>query len=279
MGGGGGGPARNHLHGAHRRRLQDGREMVSLRNDLLPLFGLSCVVSDCHSPRDHKAGITLGNKCAYDMNAKWKCTFPTAPDPMGDPTKPAPDDEALVAMIYKDLTDPAMTVNGGAAKRVVPGDPANSFFLLKLADQENSKGYACTNQDPSHESSPPPCGVAMPRTRPLLTARPARFNAVAYWIAQGAKNNARSIGQRGPCPSLPPARFETRGFEAPGFRTPRLIAKAFRSKGARALIGRLTGKVVAEADGSLVVDAAASDTKCVRRSARSGARPPAPTAG
>jgi hypothetical protein len=171
--------------------FKTGGEMMSFRNDLLPLFGLSCVVSDCHSPRDHKAGITLGNKCAFDANAKWKCTFPAAPDPSGDTSKPAPNDDATIALIYKDLLDPATTVIGAATKRVVPGDPANSFFLLKLANQQNAKGYTCMNQDPSHESNPPPCGVSMPQNQDLYcdgTYR-ARFNAVAYWIAQGAKNN------------------------------------------------------------------------------------------
>jgi hypothetical protein len=171
--------------------FKTGGDPISLRQDLLPMFGLSCVVSDCHAPKDHKAGLTLGNKCAYDMNAKWKCTFPPMPDPSGDPSKPAPDDEAMVAQIYKDLLDPAVTVNGGMVKRVAPGDPANSFFLLKLADQQNSKGYMCTNQDPSHESSPPPCGVSMPQNQEkyCTASYRARFNAIAYWIAQGAKNN------------------------------------------------------------------------------------------
>lgn len=171
--------------------FKTGGDMISLRQDLLPMFGLSCVVSDCHAPKDHKAGLNLGNKCVYDMNAKWKCTFPAMPDPSGDPSKPAPDDEALVNTIYGDLMAPAMTPNGGTVKRVVPGDPANSFFLLKLADQQNSKGYMCTNQDPSHESSPPPCGVSMPQNQDkyCTSSYRARFNAIAYWIAQGAKNN------------------------------------------------------------------------------------------
>jgi hypothetical protein len=171
--------------------FKTGGDMVSLRTDLLPMFGLSCVVSDCHSPHDHKAGLNLGNKCAYDANAKWKCTFPAAPDPSGDTSKPAPDDEALVQMIYSDLIGTASTVTTGNVKRVVPGDPANSFFLLKLADQQNSKMYTCMNQDPSHESNPPPCGVSMPQNQDMYcgAANRERFNAFAYWIAQGAKNN------------------------------------------------------------------------------------------
>jgi hypothetical protein len=167
-----------------------GMAPVSFKTDILPMFGLSCVTSDCHSPRDHKAGLNLGNKCAYDANAKWKCTFPAAPVDPNDSTKPAPDDP-IIMDIYNSVMGVAMTVNGGTVKRVVAGDPGNSFLLLKLADQQNSKGYMCTNADPSHESSPPPCGVAMPQNQELYcqgTYRP-RFDAIAAWIAQGAMNN------------------------------------------------------------------------------------------
>jgi hypothetical protein len=76
-------------------------------------------------------------------------------------------------------------------KRVVPGDPANSFLMLKLADQQNSKGYTCMNTDPSHETNPGPCGVSMPQNQDPYcggTYRP-RFDAIAAWIAQGAPNN------------------------------------------------------------------------------------------
>jgi hypothetical protein len=155
------------------------------------MFGLSCVVSDCHSPRDQKAGLNLGNKCAYDANAKWKCTFPEFPDPSGDTSKPQPDDEATIAAIYASLLAPAFTVNGGLVKRVVPGDPANSFLVLSLADKQNTRGYSCTNQDPSHESNPPPCGTFMPQNQDLFCdgAYQPRFDAVVRWIAQGARNN------------------------------------------------------------------------------------------
>jgi hypothetical protein len=162
---------------------------VSLKDDLLPMFGLSCVTSDCHAPKDHKAGLNLGNKCGFDANAKWKCTFPTQPDP--DPSKPQPDDAMTVMDIYTSLTGDAETVKSPTVKRVAPGDPANSFLILKLADQQNSKNYTCENQDPSHESSPPACGVSMPQNGDLYclgTAR-AKFDAIAEWIAQGAKNN------------------------------------------------------------------------------------------
>lgn len=162
---------------------------VSLKDDLLPMFGLSCVTSDCHAPKDKKAGLNLGNKCAFDANAKWKCTFPAMADP--DPTKPQPDDDMTVMDIYTSLMGDSETVQSPTVKRVAPGDPGNSFLILKLADQQNSKNYTCDNQDPSHESSPPACGVSMPQNGDLYCqgSSRAKFDAIAEWIAQGAKNN------------------------------------------------------------------------------------------
>jgi len=162
---------------------------MSFRNDILPIFGLSCVTSDCHAPQDARAGLNLGYKCSYDANAKWKCTFPAESNP--DPTVPQADNDATIAAVYANLLAPARTVAGGIVDRVKASDPANSFLVLKLADQQNSRGYACFNQDPSHESNPLPCGVSMPQgTDPLCsgTSR-ARFDAVVAWIAQGAPNN------------------------------------------------------------------------------------------
>jgi hypothetical protein len=166
---------------------------VSFKTDLLPMFGLACVQGDCHGAYENapRAGLNLGYKCTFDTNAKWKCTFPTAPDPSGDMTKPAPDDPIL-ATIYASVTGVAATVTDGSVKRVVPGDPANSFLMLKLADQQNSMGYTCMNQDPSHETPPAPkCGVSMPQSQELYCqgAYRPRFDAIATWIAQGAPNN------------------------------------------------------------------------------------------
>ena len=166
-------------------------ETISFRNDVLPMLGLSCVAADCHGAYETapRAGLNLGNKCVYDMNAKWKCTFPNAADPL-DPTKPAPD-LPIANQIYASMMEPATTVVSPRVRRIVPGDPANSYLMLTLADQQNTRGYTCENQDPSHESNPPPCGVSMPQNQDLYcqgTYRP-RFDAIARWIAEGAPNN------------------------------------------------------------------------------------------
>jgi hypothetical protein len=167
-----------------------GGPAISFRNDILPIFGLSCTVSDCHSPTDHKAGLNLGYKCAYDANAKWKCTFPVVSNP--DPVQAQPDDAQTVAAIYASLLAPSATVTGPLlVQRVKPGDPANSFLVLSLADKQNMRGYSCVNQDVSHESLPPACGVSMPQNQATFcdgTLQP-RFDAVVRWIAQGALNN------------------------------------------------------------------------------------------
>jgi hypothetical protein len=167
---------------------------VSFTTDLLPMFGLSCVTSDCHNSADNapRAMLKLGHKCAYDMNAKWKCTFPAAPaDPNDLAGMPAPDDMATATAIYQNLVmAPATTVNGGTVMRVKPGDPNNSFLMLKLAGMENARGFMCTNQDPSHGSGAP-CGDSMPLGADKWCdgSTRAKFDAIGQWIANGAPMN------------------------------------------------------------------------------------------
>ena len=45
---------------------------VSFKNDVMPAFGLSCVVSDCHNSGDTnpRAGLPLGPKCGFDAATK-----------------------------------------------------------------------------------------------------------------------------------------------------------------------------------------------------------------
>ncbi|HEX4340181.1 MAG TPA: hypothetical protein VH062_29940 [Polyangiaceae bacterium] len=168
-------------------------DTVSFKNDILPMFGLSCTPSGCHRPDQHEAGLNLGVRCDFDATAKWKCTFPATDT--ADPTdfsKSHPLTDTLVADVYASVTAKSTTITDGSVKRVVAGDPANSFLLLKLADQQSSKGYTCTNQDPSHEDNPAPaCGVSMPQNQALYCEGTDRtkFDAIARWIQQGAMNN------------------------------------------------------------------------------------------
>jgi hypothetical protein len=162
-------------------------DMISFRTDVIPIVGFGCTATSCHNPDKHEAGLNLGWHCNFDMAAKWSCTFPAAPDPNSSTTKP--NDDATIAAVYASLMAPSTTVNGGTVPRVKPGDPANSFLVLKLADQQGMKGYACTNQDPSASSQP--CGVSMPLSGEpycMGTSR-KRFDAIARWVAEGAPNN------------------------------------------------------------------------------------------
>ena len=168
---------------------------ISFTTDILPMFGLSCVTSDCHNSSDGmnvRAGLQLGHKCAYDATAKWKCTFPAAPaDPTDLVSQPAPDDTATAMAVYQSLMGQSETVQGAGMARVKPGDPYNSFLMLKLADQENARNLTCMNTDSSHESNPGPCGVSMPQNGDRWcegSSRP-KLDAIGQWIANGAPMN------------------------------------------------------------------------------------------
>jgi hypothetical protein len=164
-----------------------GGDAVSFKDDVLPIVGFACTASSCHNPDTHKAGLNLGWHCNYKPSVKWTCEFPAVPDPDNQTTKP--DDAATIAAVYASLTMPATTVNGGTVMRVAPGDPENSFLVVKLANLQNMKGYMCTNQDPAASSEP--CGTSMPISADPYcqgSTRP-RFDALARWIAQGAPNN------------------------------------------------------------------------------------------
>lgn len=172
---------------------------ISLTNDLMPIFGLSCTQSECHNVNDpqHKAGLVLGVKCKFNasmqavdggVNPKWTCEFPTTAgtDPVADPQPLTP---AIVDEVYKNLLLASQTVT--SVKRVAPSDDEHSFLLDKLANRQNQQPYAsqCQNQDPTKSSFP--CGDKMPLTGAVSLCEddPPRFDAIAQWVAQGAKEN------------------------------------------------------------------------------------------
>jgi hypothetical protein len=166
----------------------DAGRMVSLRSDVMPVFGLSCTVSDCHNSHDKKSGLDLGWRCAYDA-VKRACIFPAVEDPNTPSTNPPkPLTEEVVNAVYASLLADSATASG--VKQVVPGDPSRSFLLDKLAGTQNERGYTCTNQDPSREVNPVPCGDTMPQgADPTCEGSPASFELIVRWITQGARNN------------------------------------------------------------------------------------------
>jgi len=161
---------------------------VSFRNDLMPIFGLSCIASSCHDQSAKKANLILGDPSAcgpmgtncYDAAAKWSYTFQTNPA----------DREALVATVLANLVNVASATIPGVP-RVASGNAENSFLVDKVAGQQNSKQYPgpCTNQDPSRPAGA--CGSDMPLGTPkgFCGDSPNKVQAIAQWIQQGAKNN------------------------------------------------------------------------------------------
>ncbi len=179
---------------------------VSLRNDLMPIFGLSCVAADCHNVYDDRprAGLVLGVHGKYDSTAPpWLYVF--APDtgatlPIGDPfVDQQPITQNILDMVRASLVEASLTVP--SMKRVEPYDPSKSFLLDKTSGTQDEGPYQdeCRNQDPTKSAAV--CGGPMPITGTALCLMPGsttiegaatgqdRFDALVRWIAQGAQNN------------------------------------------------------------------------------------------
>lgn len=164
----------------------------SFKDDVLPIFSLACTASACHNVNDSnaKADLVLGVKGTYSAGTgNWDWSFPTTggSDPVKDPQ---PLTQTVIDTVYADLLLSSKTVP--SVMRVVPGDPAASFLLDKMADIQNSQPYVseCVNQDPT-KSLQGPCGDKMPQTGAgaLCVTSPDRFQAVVQWVQQGALNN------------------------------------------------------------------------------------------
>jgi hypothetical protein len=162
---------------------------VSFKTDVMAIFGAACVAGGCHGPSDKKAGLYLGVHCDFDAAAKWRCTFPAVSNP--DMTQGQQLTQQIVDEVYASVMASSMTAP--VAKRVVAGQPAQSFLVDKTSGKQNTKGYQCTNQDSSHSAMITPCGDPMPQGTDSLcasgTTGPARFDAIVQWIVNGAQNN------------------------------------------------------------------------------------------
>jgi len=137
---------------------------VSLKDDLLPIFGLSCAGTSCHSAPTKKGGLYLGPKCDFDTAAKWSCKFPTAPNT--DPEASQPVTQQVLDDVWASLMENAKTVTGPApvVKRVTPGAPQTSFLIDKTSDKQNQRGYVCVNTDPKPGAAGT-CGCSWQATR------------------------------------------------------------------------------------------------------------------
>jgi hypothetical protein len=151
---------------------------VSFQNDILgPIIRPTCDSAGCH-------GTPLSNSSA---------NFPVAGLYLGPASTSmvTPVDATLLATINSELMQSAKTAP--SMKIVTPGDPANSFLMLKLTGCQNTKSLSCTVQSAMYSETKTGCGDAMPPScfaqTYSLTLTDAEITTFARWIAQGAKNN------------------------------------------------------------------------------------------
>lgn len=162
-------------------------EHVSLRDDVMPIFGLSCTMSSCHGGDTPAAKLYLGVRCVYDESSPHRCTFPDTPDAAPWPPGAMPLTPEVVDRVYESLlaaSDTALNV-----PRVAPGDPGASFLVDKISGTHNDRGYDCASSGAVDFG---PCGAAMPFGTSGLCdlggPTSSQFNTIAAWVLQGARN-------------------------------------------------------------------------------------------
>jgi hypothetical protein len=162
-------------------------ERVSLRDDVMPIFGLSCTMSSCHGGDTPAAKLYLGVRCVYDENSPHRCTFPDSLDGAPWPPDTMPLTAEGMDRVYSDLL--AASGTAPSVPRVTPGDPAASFLVDKIRGTHNNRGYDCVSSSPVEFG---PCGSAMPFGTSGLcgadTFDSTSFNTIAAWVLQGARN-------------------------------------------------------------------------------------------
>jgi hypothetical protein len=138
---------------------------VSFELDVLPVFRRSCGLSSaCHGSQGSSAAkLYLGPK-------------------KSDTTTVI--DAAFRQKLIDGLADvPSLTAP--AVALVEPGDPAQSFLMLKVDGCHDSAGLACKPQPKSKSGAQ--CGDRMPQGS--TPACPEDRDVIRRWIAQGAKND------------------------------------------------------------------------------------------
>jgi hypothetical protein len=160
-------------------------ERVSLRDDVLPIFGLNCAMSSCHGGDAPAAKLYLGVRCVYDESSPHRCTFPDSPPQ--SPPDAMPLTPEIVDRVYQDL----LVASGTAPNvpRVTPGDPDTSFLVDKIGGTHNNRGYDCVSSSSAEFG---PCGAAMPFGSSGFCQfdgfGASSFNTIAAWVLQGARN-------------------------------------------------------------------------------------------
>lgn len=123
---------------------------VSFKNDVVPIFVLSCAFTTCHGAASgQNQGVYLGSKTGDPGAAKiYAATVGVA-------------SSELAAMPY-----------------VSAGDPSKSYLMHKIDGDVCTLNAQCTGQT---------CGDTMPQGNALLDV--ATRDTIRRWIAQGAKND------------------------------------------------------------------------------------------
>ena len=143
---------------------------ISLRTDLL------------------KAGGTFRFSCAFGTTCHGSETGSTGVLYLGTKESDAGPDltSEQIDLVYTSLVD-APSRAAPTLKRVVSGQPENSFLMMKLDGKLDAVRSQCQLPSSGVSTSGHPCGDVMPRGGPLL---PAGDRAVIRaWIKEGAKNN------------------------------------------------------------------------------------------
>jgi hypothetical protein len=161
----------------------DSSEPVSFETDVFPLFRRSCGLStQCHGlgPGEGAADMYLGPKLS-DTETVTDSAFRQAII------------DSLVNVVSQ--TVPGASPEGGVAGAaggpasagavlVIPGDPENSFFMIKLDGCQSDHGFQCVKIKSNKTDFP--CGERMPDGNLLCDDE---RDIIRRWIAQGAQNN------------------------------------------------------------------------------------------
>ncbi len=138
---------------------------VQFRRDVLPIFERNCNSSICH-------GATMAADLYLGLAAS---------------EGPTPDDVATT--VVTSLKAPSQTA--AAVNNVEPGNPENSFLMLKVDGCQNSVGLSCVDvADKYNFCSDNACGDSMPLVgEPDFPLSADDRNTIRAWIAQGALDN------------------------------------------------------------------------------------------
>lgn len=119
----------------------------SFKDDVVPIILASCALAACHASADSPKGILLRER----------------------------------AQIYAELKKTSTTAVG--EKFVIPGDPTNSYLMVKLEGRQNTLDAKCANAEPLKN-----CGTIMPQAD-IESFTPAKLATFRDWIKDGAKDN------------------------------------------------------------------------------------------